>query len=165
MFFSIPISSELYVSHTLYSSSAATLVHAFICLRLDYGGSLYSGLPAVKLIWLQSEPLLLVRLCVRSGRHDFRSDHMTTVLHWLPYPAHCRFRILRMVTMSEWRKLHLTSLSYSTHSALSSVDPICAPPLRAYFSIEALLQSYAGLQPIIPWHSSSNAWKLISHSK
>ena len=74
------------IRRTLDLSSASTLVHSFICSRLDYGGSLYIGLPLTRLSRLQSVLRSAARLLAGVRRFDSISDYMKTVLHWLRKP-------------------------------------------------------------------------------
>src|SRR6218665_2467093 len=72
------------VSRSLSSSSASTLIHAFIANRLDYCSSLYCGLPQVRLQPLNG--VLRAAACMIGGVPNFGhiSHYMPDVLQWLP---------------------------------------------------------------------------------
>lgn len=88
------------IRRTLDMPSASTLIHAFICSRLDYCGSLFAGLPSVRLDKLQMVLRSAARVIAGVTRRDHISDYMMSVLHWLPYPARVEFRVLRAVALS-----------------------------------------------------------------
>lgn len=94
--------------HNFHTCSAATLVHAFICSRLDHEGSLYSCLPVVLLNLLQSLLCYAARLLVGTKRHDHISDHMTTTLYGIGFLTQ---HALNSTFCQQLRELHLTPLA------------------------------------------------------
>src|SRR6218665_2307935 len=70
------------VSRSLSSSSASTLVHAFIANR--YCSSLYCGLPQVRLRPLNGVLRAAARMIGGVLRFGHITDYMRDVLHWLP---------------------------------------------------------------------------------
>jgi hypothetical protein len=69
-----------------------SVLQAFISSRLDYCNSLYTGLPAYRLNYLQRIQNSAARVYSKTGKHD----HITPVLHdlhWLPVASRVRFKI------------------------------------------------------------------------
>ena len=79
----LPASSNSHGS-TLTSSAIQTLVHAFICTRVDFSNSLLHGTSAYLLDRLQSVLNSAARLILRIGKYDPISDAIRRDLHWLP---------------------------------------------------------------------------------
>ena len=74
---------------SLTPDATKTLVHAFICSRLDYCNTLLFGVADQQLKRLQSVQNAAARLVTGTRR----SDHITQVLkilHWLPVQQHIR---------------------------------------------------------------------------
>src|SRR5678815_4361152 len=82
------------IRQSVSSSVYTTIVHAFICSRLDYCNSLLMGLPKQRLSPLQSVFNASARLIARLPRFSHISTYMTEHLHWLPLIARIRFKIL-----------------------------------------------------------------------
>ena len=74
-----------------------TLVHAFVCSRIDYCNSLLVGLPKVRLSPLQSVLNTAARLIARLPRYSHISTFMFDNLHWLPLHARIQFKILTLI--------------------------------------------------------------------
>src|SRR6218665_1834692 len=72
------------VTRSLSPGAAATLVHSFITIRLDYCLSLYSGLPSVRLASLSRVLRSAARLIGQIPKFGHVSSYMLEVLHWLP---------------------------------------------------------------------------------
>src|SRR6218665_1287278 len=85
------------VSRSLSSSSASTLVHAFIANRLDYCSSLYCGLPQVRLRPLNGILRVAARMIGGVPKFGHISDYMRDVLHWLPVQQRIHYRISSIV--------------------------------------------------------------------
>src|SRR6218665_3331159 len=85
------------VSRSLSSSSASTLVHAFIANRLDYCSSLYCGLPQVRLRPLNGVLWAAARMIGGVPRFRHITDYMRDVLHWLPVQQRIHYRISSIV--------------------------------------------------------------------
>ena len=81
------------VSRSLSSSSASTLVHAFIANRLDYCSSLYFDLPQVRLRCLEGVLRAAARLVGGVPKFGHISDYIRDVLHWLPVQSRIHFRV------------------------------------------------------------------------
>jgi hypothetical protein len=75
----------------------STIVHAFICSRIDYCNSLLIGLPQLHLAPLQSVLNAAARLIARLPRFSHISTYMTEQLHWLPLSARIHFKILFLI--------------------------------------------------------------------
>src|SRR6218665_2607898 len=82
------------VSRSLSSSSASTLVHAFIANRLDYNcSSLYCGLPQVRMQPLNGVLRAAARMTGGVPRFGHITDYMRDVFHWLPVQQRIHYRI------------------------------------------------------------------------
>src|SRR6218665_2798565 len=92
-------------SYTLSSSSASTLVHAFIANRLDYCSSLYCGLPQVRLNGILRAAARMIGGVPKFGHI---SDCMRDVIHWLPVQQPIHYRISSIV----WHCVLGNALSY-----------------------------------------------------
>jgi hypothetical protein len=82
------------IRRSLSSSIFSTMVHAFICSRIDYCNSLLIGLPKLRLAPLQSVLNASARLIARLPRFSHISAFMTEHLHWLPLTARIQYKIL-----------------------------------------------------------------------
>ena len=81
------------VRHSLTSSAIQTLVHAFICTRVDFSNSLLYGTSAYLLDRLQSVLNSAARLILRIGKYDPISAAIRRDLHWLPVPFCIRYKL------------------------------------------------------------------------
>ena len=81
------------VRHSLTSSAIQTLVHAFICTRVDFSNSLLYGTSAYLLDHLQSVLNSAARLILRIGKYDPISAAIRRDLHWLPVPFRIRYKL------------------------------------------------------------------------
>ena len=81
------------VTRSLSSSSASTLVHAFILNRLDYCSSLYCGLPQIRLHPLEGVLRAAARLIGGVPKFGHISAFMRDVLHWLPVQQRIHYRV------------------------------------------------------------------------
>ena len=81
------------VRHSLTSSAIQTLVHAFICTRVDFSNSLLYGTSAYLLDRLQSVLNSAARLILRIGKYDPISAAIRRDLHWLPIPFRIRYKL------------------------------------------------------------------------
>src|SRR6218665_351339 len=93
--------SEIMLDYTnlLTTCAAATLVHSFITIRLDYCLSLYSGLPSVRLASQNHVLRSAARLIGQIPKFGHVSSYMLEVLHWLPIRQRREYRVASMV----WR--------------------------------------------------------------
>ena len=80
------------VRHSLTSSAIQTLVHAFICTRVDFSNSLLYGTSACLLDRLQSVLNSAARLILRLGKYDPISAAIRRDLHWLPVPFRIQYK-------------------------------------------------------------------------
>jgi len=85
------------ISRSLSSSSASTLVHAFIANRLNYCSSLYCGFPQVLLQPLKGVLRADARMIGGVPRFGHITDCMRDVLHWLPVQQRVFYRIYSIV--------------------------------------------------------------------
>ena len=96
------------VARSLSFSSASTLVHAFVCSRLDYCSSLYAGLPLFRLNYLDRIFRSAARLVGRIPRYGHVSKFMLDDLHWLPLQQRIQFRL----SCIAWRCVQALAPSY-----------------------------------------------------
>src|SRR6218665_2450990 len=82
-------------------TEAMTIVHAFICTRIDYCNSLLIGLPKTRLASLQSVLNDAARMIARLPPYSHISDYMINELHWLPILARVRYKVLLLVAKSQ----------------------------------------------------------------
>ena len=75
-----------------------SIVHAFICSRIDYCNSLFVGLPKVRLSPLQSVINAAAGLIARLPRFSHISTFMFEQLHWLPLTARIQLKVLADLT-------------------------------------------------------------------
>jgi len=115
------------VRRSVSSSVFTTLVHAFICSRIDYCNSLLIGLPKVRLSPLQSVLNAAARLIARLPRYSHISTFMFEQLHWLPLSARIKFKIIILVFKAQrglapkyLADVLLRPLSASSHRPLRS---------------------------------------------
>ena len=81
------------VRHSLTSSAIQTLVHAFICTRVDFSNSLLYGTSAYLLDRLQSVLNSAARLILRIGKYDPISAAIRRDIHWLPVPFRIQYKL------------------------------------------------------------------------
>ena len=81
------------VRHLLTSSAIQTLVHAFICTRVDFSNSLLYGTSAYFLDRLRSVLNSAARLILRISKYDPILAAIRRDLHWLPVPFRIRYKL------------------------------------------------------------------------
>ena len=81
------------VRHSLTSSAIQTLVHAFICTRVDFANSLLYGTSAYLLDRLQSVLNSAARLILRIGKYDPISTAVRRDLHWLSIQFRIQYKL------------------------------------------------------------------------
>ena len=81
------------IRHSLSPSAIRTLVHAFICSRIDFSNSLIYGTSTYLLDRLQSVLNSSARLILKLGKYDPISAAIRRDLHWLPIQARIRFKM------------------------------------------------------------------------
>ena len=74
-----------------------SIVHVFICSRIDYCNFLFVGLPKVLLSPLQSVLNAAARLIARLPRFSHISTFIFEQLHWLPLTARIQLKVLLLV--------------------------------------------------------------------
>ena len=78
-----------------------TIVHTFICTRIDYYNSLLIGLPKTRLAPLQSVLNAAAKMIARLPPYSHISDYMINELHWIPILALVRYKVLLLVAKSQ----------------------------------------------------------------
>jgi len=119
------------IRRSVSSSISATLIHAFICSRIDYCNSLLIGLPKVRLSPIHLVLNTAARLVARFPRYSHISTYMFDELQWLPLRARIQFKILTLIFKAQ-RSLapkYVVDVVFRPHSAsynrtLSSLDSI-----------------------------------------
>ena len=96
------------VARSLSPGAAATLVHSFITIRLDYCLSLFSGLPSVRLASLSRVLRSAARLIGQILKIGHVSSYMLEVLPWLPIWQRIEYRVASMCGDVNWAWLRLT---------------------------------------------------------
>ena len=89
------------IRKSVSSSIFTSIVHAFVCSRIDYCNSVLIGLPKVRLAPLQSVLNAAARLIARLPRFSHISTFMTEQLHWLPLSVRIQFKVLILVLKSQ----------------------------------------------------------------
>ena len=89
------------IRKSVSSSTFTSIVHAFVCSRIDYCNSLLVGLPKVRLSPLQSVMNAAARLIARLPRFSHISTFMTEQLHWLPLSVRIQFKVLILMLKSQ----------------------------------------------------------------
>ena len=155
----LPASSNMHGS-TLTSSAIQTLVHAFICTRVDFSNSLLYGTNAYLLDRLHSVLKSVARLLLRIGKYDPISAAIRRDLHWLSIQFRFQY------------KLHSITRNYLTGRASEFLIELC----RSVNDIPARrnLRSSSQVQLLVPRYrkersgrrgfsvSSPQLWKLLS---
>ena len=110
-------------------STMTSIVHAFVCSRIDYCNSLLIGLPKVRLSPIQSVLNAAARLIARLPKYSHISSFMINQLHWLPLSARIQYKVLSLVLKSKLglapmylSDLIRSPLSASSHRPLRSLD-------------------------------------------
>ena len=96
------------VARSLSFTASSTLVHAFVCSRLDYCSSLYVGLPQVRLNSLVRVLRSAARLVGGISRFAHVSAFMRDDLHWLPLQQRIAYRVSSIA----WRCILSQAPSY-----------------------------------------------------
>ena len=81
------------VRHSLTSSAIQTLVHAFVCTRVDFSNSLLYGASVYLRDRLQSVLNSAACLILRIGKYDPISAAIRRDLHWLPIQYRIQFKL------------------------------------------------------------------------
>src|SRR6218665_3576959 len=106
----------------------ATILHAFICSRIDYCNSLLNVLMDLlksRLSAIQSVLNAAARLTARLPRFTHISTYLTEILHWLPIASRIKFKVLLLVTKSQFG---LAPSYLADFYAQTNVSSICPPP-------------------------------------
>jgi hypothetical protein len=120
------------IRRSVSSSTFTSIVHAFVCSRIDYCNSLLVGLPMVRISPLQSVLNAAARLIARLPRFSHISTYMAEHLHWLPLSARIQFKILILVLKSQ---LGLAP-KYLCHQILRPLSATSLRPLRSSDRLE-----------------------------
>jgi len=116
------------VTRSLSSSSASTLVHAFVSNRLDYCSSLYCGLPQVRLHPLEGVLRAAARLIGGVPKFGHISAFMRDVLHWLPVQQRIHYRVSSIVWHCVLGRAPVYLRELFTLTSASLVADLCARP-------------------------------------
>src|SRR6218665_1134052 len=81
------------VSVSIFTS----IVHAFVCSRIDYCNSVLIGLPKTRLSPLQTILNAAIRLIARLPRYSHISSYIKEHLHWLPISTGIEYKVLLIV--------------------------------------------------------------------
>src|SRR6218665_164771 len=157
------------VARSLSSGAAATLVHSFITIRLDYCLSLYSGLPSVRLASLSRVLRSAVRLIGQIPKFGHVSSYMLEVLHWLQIQKRMQYRGASLV----WRcqlglaPTYLIDLCRplwgfsSSRSLRSSERGLFSVPFARTTIMQSRACSVVGLVAPTVWNSLPPALRLL----
>ena len=115
------------IRRSVSSSTFTSIVHAFVCSRIDYCNSLLVGLPKVRLSPLQSVLNAAARLIARLPRFSHISTFMAEQLHWLPLSVRIQFKVLILMLKSQ---LGLAP-KYLCHQILRPLSATSKRPLRS----------------------------------
>ena len=85
--------TDLIVRRSLSFDACASLVHAFISSRLDYGNSLLAGISDTLIRQLQSVLRVAARLVTRRRKYDPISETIRDRLHWPPVRQRIEFKL------------------------------------------------------------------------
>ena len=78
-----------------------SIVHVFVCSRIDYCNSLLIGLPKTRLSPLQTVLNAAARLIARLPRYSHISYYIKEHLHWLPISTRIEYKILLIVLKAQ----------------------------------------------------------------
>src|SRR6218665_1309536 len=90
---------EIYLSsgHLIHVPIFTSIVHAFVCSRIDYCNSLLIGLPKTRLSPLQTVLNAAARLIARLPRYSHISYYIKEQLRWLPISTRIEYKVLLIV--------------------------------------------------------------------
>jgi len=88
------------IRRSVSSSVFTSIIHAFICSRIDYRNSLLVGLPKVRLSPLQPVLNAAASLIARFPPWSHISSFMFDHLHWLPLIARIQLKVLTLIHRS-----------------------------------------------------------------
>src|SRR6218665_2156704 len=78
-----------------------SIVHAFVCSRIDYCNSLLIGLPKTRLSPLQTVLDAAARLIVSFPGYCHVSSYIKEHLHWLPISTRIEYKVLLIVLKAQ----------------------------------------------------------------
>src|SRR6218665_672740 len=78
-----------------------SIVHAFVCSRIDYCNSLLIGLPKTRLSPLQTVLNAAARLIARLPGYSHISYYIKEPLHWLPISTRIEYEVLLSVLKAQ----------------------------------------------------------------
>src|SRR6218665_304691 len=88
------------IKQSISSHVFTSIIHAFVCSRIDYCNSLLAGLPKVCLSPLQSVLNAATRLIARPNLTSHISTFMFDHLHWLKLIARIQIKVLTLIYRS-----------------------------------------------------------------
>ena len=134
------------IRKSVSSSTFTSIVHAFVCSRIDYCNSLFVGLPKVRLSPLQSVLNAAARLIARLPRFSHISSFMVEELHWLPLSVRIQFKVLILVLKS-----HLgLAPKYLCDLMLHPLSATSLRPLRSSDRLDLFVPRVSGLRWLNP---------------
>src|SRR6218665_2299993 len=74
-----------------------SIVHVFVCSRIDYCNSLLIGLPKTRVSPLQTVLNAAARLIARLPRYSHISSHIKDHVHWLPISTRIDYKVMLIV--------------------------------------------------------------------
>ena len=126
------------VRHSLTQTAIQTLVHAFVCTRIDFANSLLYGTSAYLLDRLQSVLNSAARLILKIGKYDPISSAIRRDLHWLPI----RFRVLFKLNFITCNCLAGRAPEYLTELCHSVNDIPARRNLRSSSQVQLLVPRF-----------------------
>ena len=96
----LSISTGGVLEQSVSSHVFTSIVHAFICSRMDYCNSLLVGLPKIRLSPLQSVLNAAARLIARLHRKSHIFAFMFDQLNWLPLITRIQRKVLTLIYLS-----------------------------------------------------------------
>ena len=134
----LPASPNTHRSSLAHIISHPTLVHAFICTRVDFSNSLLYGTSAYLLDRLQSVLNSAARLILRIGKYDPISAAIRRDLHWLPIQFRIQYKLNSITSncLAGRAPEYLIELCHSVN------DIPARRNLRSSFQVQLLVPRY-----------------------
>ena len=154
------------IRRSVSSSTLTSIVHAFVCSRIDYCNSVLVGLSKVRLSPIQSVLNAAARLIAHLPKFSHISSFMINQLHWLPLTARIQFKVLVLVLKSKlgiapkYLRDHIRSpLSSVSHRPLRSLvrHTLFVPRVRTTL---AQTRSVATIGPTL-WNALPSSLRVI----
>jgi len=118
----------MYVRRSLDRDSAATLVHAFVTSRIDYGNALLANAPEIWTEKLQRVLNAAARVITGTRKFDSCLSHILHHdLHWLDVPE----RVIFKLCMTVYKCLHGLAPKYIADLCVPVADVVGRRQLRS----------------------------------